>query len=245
MYSDTFAHHARSATPAELRILRNTVFARHGRRFVSPDLQEHFGRFAWYNPGVDDVDNRLSQYDRFLIAYMLRLEDRDWFNFLTREDMLTIVQGSLSGVRPPIGAVAWPTVEFRSDGSFWFWSATGDPPVRQSGFADNYKVDGQWRLSGDSVEVRLLQYTFTGGLEREDTSFGPVAIENPQWFVASDLRSFEFPEADEEFFRWAQLASPATLDVAYLYLTDNGIVVGDPVTVYKFPFLLGDPRVFR
>ncbi|MEL6250943.1 MAG: YARHG domain-containing protein [Bacteroidota bacterium] len=33
---------------AELRILRNSIFARHGYRFKSPDLQSHFQTQKWY-----------------------------------------------------------------------------------------------------------------------------------------------------------------------------------------------------
>ena len=41
------------ATKEELRLLRNKILAYHGYRFQSKDLQEHFGKMAWYKP-VDD-----------------------------------------------------------------------------------------------------------------------------------------------------------------------------------------------
>lgn len=41
------------ATNAELRLLRNKILAYHGYRFQSKDLQDHFGKMAWYKP-VDD-----------------------------------------------------------------------------------------------------------------------------------------------------------------------------------------------
>ena len=31
-------------TPAELRVIRNTVFAKHGRKFKSTDLKSHFSQ---------------------------------------------------------------------------------------------------------------------------------------------------------------------------------------------------------
>jgi len=40
---------------AELRILRNTIYARHGRRFKSVDLQNYFNGMPWYNPVKDEV----------------------------------------------------------------------------------------------------------------------------------------------------------------------------------------------
>jgi hypothetical protein len=37
----------------DLRLLRNKILAYHGYRFLSKDLQEHFGKVDWYKP-VDD-----------------------------------------------------------------------------------------------------------------------------------------------------------------------------------------------
>jgi hypothetical protein len=39
---------------ADLRIARNEIFARRGRFFDSPELQQHFGRFSWYRPYTKD-----------------------------------------------------------------------------------------------------------------------------------------------------------------------------------------------
>ncbi len=40
---------------ARLRIARNEIFARRGRRFASPDLHAHFSQFSWYRPQYDEV----------------------------------------------------------------------------------------------------------------------------------------------------------------------------------------------
>ena len=37
----------------ELRIARNEIFARHGRRFVDAELQAHFNTMPWYTPTLD------------------------------------------------------------------------------------------------------------------------------------------------------------------------------------------------
>jgi hypothetical protein len=34
----------------ELDIIRNEIYARHGRGFDRDDLQRHFGQFSWYRP---------------------------------------------------------------------------------------------------------------------------------------------------------------------------------------------------
>lgn len=40
---------------SELRIARNEIFARHGRRFNSPELKSYFARFDWYKPVSAEV----------------------------------------------------------------------------------------------------------------------------------------------------------------------------------------------
>lgn len=40
---------------SQLRIARNEIYARHGRRFKSADLAEYFARMNWYRPLHDDV----------------------------------------------------------------------------------------------------------------------------------------------------------------------------------------------
>lgn len=34
----------------ELDVMRNEIYARHGRRFDRDDLRRHFGQFRWYRP---------------------------------------------------------------------------------------------------------------------------------------------------------------------------------------------------
>jgi hypothetical protein len=43
----------------ELTIMRNEIFARHGRAFNRPDLRSYFGQFDWYHPnfGPEEFDN--------------------------------------------------------------------------------------------------------------------------------------------------------------------------------------------
>ena len=44
-----------SSGPAECRIWRNAMFARHGYIFKSADLREHFSQFTWYVPRYSSV----------------------------------------------------------------------------------------------------------------------------------------------------------------------------------------------
>jgi serine/threonine-protein kinase len=36
-------------SPLFLDLLRNAIFARHGRKFVTPELQSYFNRQPWYS----------------------------------------------------------------------------------------------------------------------------------------------------------------------------------------------------
>ncbi|MDR2019148.1 MAG: YARHG domain-containing protein [Treponema sp.] len=48
----------------ELRILRNTIYSKHGQLFASRDLQDHFSKFSWYEGRYTNADDRLSETDR-------------------------------------------------------------------------------------------------------------------------------------------------------------------------------------
>ena len=60
-----------------LRLLRNTIYARHGYRFSSSDLNEFFGRFEWYNPRFDNVDRFLTDADKYHIQMIQSFENRN------------------------------------------------------------------------------------------------------------------------------------------------------------------------
>jgi serine/threonine-protein kinase len=53
-----------SLSPAELRLLRNAPFARHGRTFQAPELKQYFESRPWYRPRADFKESALSEADR-------------------------------------------------------------------------------------------------------------------------------------------------------------------------------------
>jgi hypothetical protein len=48
----------------QLRLLRNAIFARHGRTFSTPQLQAYFNSRPWYRPHADYSDDQLSPVDK-------------------------------------------------------------------------------------------------------------------------------------------------------------------------------------
>lgn len=61
---------------AELRRLRNTVYARHGRIFERMELQQYFDGRPWYKKRDDYTDNDLTPIDRDNINLIRAAEDR-------------------------------------------------------------------------------------------------------------------------------------------------------------------------
>jgi len=55
-------------TKAELRILRNAIYARHGYKFKSADLRQFFSQFSWYYPQYSNVEGSLSKIERQNVA---------------------------------------------------------------------------------------------------------------------------------------------------------------------------------
>ena len=62
-------------TPNELRIARNEIFARHGRRFTDEWLQAHFNDMPWYIPTLPYMVNpEMSSLEHANIEFILAFE---------------------------------------------------------------------------------------------------------------------------------------------------------------------------
>lgn len=61
-------------TKYDLRILKNTIFAKYNYEFYSKDLKEHFSRFPWYNGKKTNVQGELTKTDWVNIALIQSLE---------------------------------------------------------------------------------------------------------------------------------------------------------------------------
>ncbi|MBR5170371.1 MAG: YARHG domain-containing protein [Muribaculaceae bacterium] len=60
---------------AERRILRNSIYARHGRRFKSNDLSRFFFQYSWYQPYRNEVPEReLNKYEKANIQFLKKHE---------------------------------------------------------------------------------------------------------------------------------------------------------------------------
>ncbi len=60
------------------RVFRNSIYARHGRRFKSNDLNRLFFMFSWYQPYRDEIPaSELNKYEKANIQFLLKKE-REW-----------------------------------------------------------------------------------------------------------------------------------------------------------------------
>jgi hypothetical protein len=73
------AHMLHGLSLHELRLLRNEIYARHGRQFQAPWLVQHFLSQPWYEPSESFKDEDLSGFDKqnveTIVAYENRLHD--------------------------------------------------------------------------------------------------------------------------------------------------------------------------
>ncbi|MBP5498372.1 MAG: YARHG domain-containing protein [Muribaculaceae bacterium] len=69
-----------------LRIMRNSIYARHGYSFSSPDLQEYFAGKPWYKPAASNDEVHLSFIEK-LNAELIAAEEAnpDHFDFMPEE----------------------------------------------------------------------------------------------------------------------------------------------------------------
>lgn len=59
----------------DLRVLRNEVYARHGRIFKDPELQKYFAAQAWYKPNPDFKDDMLNAIEAKNLAKIREAEE--------------------------------------------------------------------------------------------------------------------------------------------------------------------------
>ncbi len=60
---------------SELKIMRNAIYAIHGRRFRDAKLRNYFSSLDWYNPTRDEVpDRELNKYEKANVEKIHRLE---------------------------------------------------------------------------------------------------------------------------------------------------------------------------
>ncbi len=60
----------------QLRLMRNEIYARHGWKFQSDDLQKHFSQFSWYKPFGNNSAVKLSALEQFNVNLIKAMETK-------------------------------------------------------------------------------------------------------------------------------------------------------------------------
>ena len=81
---------------ASLRLLRNEVYARHGRRFHTAWLEERFRQESWYTPRDDYSDAELSATEKANVALITKREEELHQALATQE----LDASDLRGIQP-------------------------------------------------------------------------------------------------------------------------------------------------
>ena len=77
----------------ELRLLRNEIYARHGRIFKSMWIQQYFGGQSWYEPKEDFKDEEISGTDKTNIETIVAFENKLHNQIATKPITRTLLQG--------------------------------------------------------------------------------------------------------------------------------------------------------
>lgn len=65
----------RRMSSSNMRVLRNCIYALHGRTFESPELSRVYDGYSWYHPEVAEIDvTELNKYERYNIQFLKQRE---------------------------------------------------------------------------------------------------------------------------------------------------------------------------
>ncbi|HMB31379.1 MAG TPA: YARHG domain-containing protein [Desulfohalobiaceae bacterium] len=140
---------------SQLRIARNTIFARYGYKFKRPKLFEYFSQFPWYNPSNSFDKNLLTEIDRYninLILYFEKKYKNNPIEGIERKNVLGIWHPS-----PTVGSGYMERYFFNKDGTFK-WSSN-----QMDGSNRLFEYHGRWRLKGKLVEITVSRYKWLKG----------------------------------------------------------------------------------
>ena len=77
----------------ELRLLRNEVYARHGRMFRAEWLQQYFYQQPWYTPNEEFKDESLSGNDKLNVETIVKFENRIHQELSTKPITRALLEG--------------------------------------------------------------------------------------------------------------------------------------------------------
>lgn len=65
----------RNMDRGQVRVLKNSIYARHGRHFKDANLRRYFTSQRWYNPWRAEVPtSEFNRYEKYNISFLLKYE---------------------------------------------------------------------------------------------------------------------------------------------------------------------------
>lgn len=202
----------------QLKLLRNTIFAKCGYSFKSENLKLHFKRFNWYKPGSSNVNNLLSDVDKDNIARIQTFEK----GYASEGHKVTVEEKKLIGMWHSMSSMAagWAErISFFEDKTFRYKISQfqGDSRLRD--------MEGEWTLDRNRLILEVLKRTVVkggklvpdpsaffaieGGKITEEAVYPPLILNFP---ISSDVKEVEVPPwmeavlsyniGNTQFWRW-------------------------------------------
>jgi len=163
----------------DLRILRNTIYARHGYIFKSKDLQDHFKKFKWYKGIKNDVEGELSENEKRAIRIITATEKANPPSF---NDLI----GRWYSPAPPgseaITHVGFIIIDLNKDGTMfedgsWLWSFDGKTFRYRTDYSEEIYETKNLRIN--FVEYKGVLYGICTFFMNDSTSFQGWAFFGP------------------------------------------------------------------
>jgi hypothetical protein len=147
----------------ELRLLRNTIYAKHGYKFNSPDLQQHFSQFSWYNGTKTNVEDILTENDKENIRLIQKIEAN--YPDLPHENLsgCWIVLGDMwNEIDDPRRIRHLPFFNIYPNGTFYI--------SMEGAIFQNFHIcyHGLWKIENNTL---VLNYLFENGHFLESPTF--------------------------------------------------------------------------
>ncbi|HEX5734092.1 MAG TPA: protein kinase [Blastocatellia bacterium] len=174
---------------AEIKRLRNTIFARHGRIFQTPELNNYFASRPWYKPRDNYSDGDLTPNDRANIRTITATENRLGGTDSTPKGVETSVTATASSTRDVFRGIGYEP-EKALDGSMMTAWVEG---VKGPGI-------GEWIRFDFSKEVKLRRVFIAPGYFKSPQIWQKNNRIAAAVFYFSDgnSREFRFPDRMEE-----------------------------------------------
>ena len=134
----------------ELKLLRNSIFAQHGKVFDTPWLQAYFKTRPWYTPASGEP-SALSAIDKRNVEALAKLEPKP--SSASEVQALTILDASYCSKTVPGKFYNEERFVFFAEGSLGFETGNTQGPYPYD--YDVQKRNGSWRVTNGVLEVRL------------------------------------------------------------------------------------------